>query len=233
MQLELISSVLWCALSLRPGAGGGLEYRDNPESAKANIQRKKDGMSDTNDMIARVDSALEQVETEMKAEECHGTLAGLFCARGELTSVEWLEYIAHALDPNNLLAKEALDTFRALHEQTRKELNDSMLDFHPLVQGDGASVEESIESLGEWCQGFLLGISAGGLTELDKMPGDSAEVLRDLVEIARAGSYELDGDEEDESSFNELLEYVRTGVLLINEEMHPTKAPPRTDVTVH
>ena len=190
-------------------------------------------MSEATDMIARVDSALEQVETEMRAEECHGTLAGLLCARGELKPEEWLEYIAHALDPNTLLAKEALGTFRALHEQTRQGLNDSVLDFHPLLPGDEASVEERIEALGEWCQGFLLGLSAGGLTELEKMPGDSGEILRDLVEIARAGSYELDGNEEDESSYSQLLEYVRTGVLLINEEMHPSKAPPRTDVTVH
>lgn len=190
-------------------------------------------MTDETDMIARVDSALEQVETEMEAEECHGTLTGLFCAKGVVTQEEWLEYIAHALDPSDLLAREALETFRTLYEKTRKELNDSVLDFHPLVPGDEASVEERIESLGEWVQGLLLGLSAGGVTELDKMPGDSGEILRDLIEIARAGSYELDGDEEDESSFNELLEYVRTGVLLINEELHPTKAPPRTDVTVH
>ncbi len=190
-------------------------------------------MSNETDMITRVDSALGLVETEMDAEECHGTLTGLFCAKGKLTVEEWLAYIAHTLDPADLLAREAIETFRALYEQTRKGLNDAVLDFHPLLLGDEAPVEERIESLGEWVQGFLLGLSAGGVSELEKMPGDSGEILRDLVEIARAGSYELDGDEEDEGSFNELLEYVRTGVLLVNEDMHPTKAPPRTDVTVH
>jgi hypothetical protein len=190
-------------------------------------------MSEATDMIARVDSALELVETEMEAEECHGTLTGLLCAKGDMKAEEWLEYIAKSLDPNDLLAREALDTFRALHEQTRKALNDTLLDFHPLLPDEEASVEERIGSLGEWCQGFLLGMSAGGLTDLEKMPGDSGEILRDLVEIARAGSYELDGDEEDEGSFLELLEYVRTGVLLINEELHPTIAPPREGLTIH
>lgn len=190
-------------------------------------------MSDASEMIAALDAALEQVETEMQAEECQGTLTGLFCAKGELSADEWLGYIGHNLDPNDLLAKEALSTFRKIYEQTRRGLNDSELDFHPLLPGDEASVEERIESLGQWCQGFLLGLSAGGVTDLDKLPGDSGEILRDLVEIARAGSYELEGGEEDESSFHQLLEYVRTGVLLLNEEMHPTKAPPRDGVTVH
>jgi yecA family protein len=190
-------------------------------------------MSDANEKIAALDAALEKVGTEMGAEECHGTLTGLFCAKGELSADEWLSYVAQNLDPNDLLAKEALGTFRQIHEQTREGLNDSTLDFHLLLPSDDATVEERIESLGVWCQGFLLGLSAGGVTELDKMPGDSGEILRDLVDIARAGSYELEGGEEDESSFHQLLEYVRTGVLLINEEMHPTKAPPRDGLTVH
>lgn len=190
-------------------------------------------MSDTSEMLAAVDAALEQVETEMEAEECHGTLSGLYCAKGKLSAEEWLSFIAHGLDPNDLLAKEALATFAKLYERTRLGLNDSNLDFQLLLPGDEASVEERIESLGQWCQGFLLGLSAGGVTDIDTLPGDSGEILRDLVEIARVGSYELEGGEEDESSFHQLLEYVRTGVLLINEELHPTKAPPRGDVTVH
>jgi uncharacterized protein YgfB (UPF0149 family) len=98
---------------------------------------------------------------------------------------------------------------------------------------DDAAVEERVEALGQWCQGFLLGISAGGLKDLDKLPGDSGEILRDMVEIARVGSYELEGGDEDEESFQQLLEYVRTGVLLLNEEVNPTTAPPRDDVTLH
>ncbi len=35
------------------------------------------------------------------------------------------------------------------------------------------------------------------------------------------------GGEAEESAYAEIVEYVRVGVLLINEEMHPLKAPPR------
>lgn len=190
-------------------------------------------MGNTTEMIDALDAALEQVGTEMEAEECHGTLTGLFCAKGELSPDEWLAYVAHNLDANDLLAKEALSTLQKVYESTRKGLNDSTLDFQLLLPGDETRVEERINALGQWCQGFLLGLSAGGVTDIDKLPGDSGEILRDLVEIARAGSYELEGGEEDESSFHQLLEYVRTGVLLLNEEMHPTKAPPRDGITLH
>ena len=71
------------------------------------------------------------------------------------------------------------------------------------------------------------------MKDLASLPADSGEVMRDLVEIARAGSYDLSGGEEDEASYNELLEYVRTGELLINEELNPTQAPPQDNVTLH
>ena len=190
-------------------------------------------MKQANEVIDKLNSALDQVQTEMRAVECHGTLTGLFCAKGELKPEEWVDYIGHGLDGNNLLQREALAAFKMLFEVTREQLNDSVLNFHPLLPEDGAGVEERIEALGQWCQGFLLGLSAGGVSDIDKLPGDSGEILRDMVEIARAGSYELDGEEEDEQSYYQLVEYVRTGVLLLNEELHPTTAPPRDDVTLH
>ena len=190
-------------------------------------------MKQANDMIARLDQALEQVETEMRAVECHGALCGLFCARGQLDKSAWLDFIAHGLDPQDLLKRDALDVLGMLHELTRNQINDSTLDFHPLLPEDDAPVDERIEALAQWCQGFLLGLSAGGVQQIDALPGEVGEILRDLIEIARADSYELDEDEEDEQSYAQLLEYVRAGVLLLNEAMHPIKAAPRSEATIH
>lgn len=190
-------------------------------------------MKQANDVIDELNQALEQVETEMRAVECHGTLCGLFCARGQFDKPAWLDFIAHGLDANDLLKRDALAALGMLHEVTSGQLNDSTLDFHPLLPEDDAPVDERIEALAEWCQGFLLGLSAGGVQQIDALPGEAGEILRDLIEIARADSYELDENEEDEQSYSQLLEYVRTGVLLLNEEMHPSKAPPRSEATIH
>ena len=190
-------------------------------------------MNQANDVIDQVDLALEKLETEMQAEECHGALCGLICARGELSKDDWLGFIDHGHDPQDLLKRERLAPLVMLHEVTIQQLNDATLDFHPLLPEDDAPVDERVGSLAQWCQGFLLGVSAGGVQQIDNLPGEGGEIMRDLVEIARADSYELDEDEQDEAAYMELLEYVRTGVLLLVEEMHPTKAAPRTDVTIH
>lgn len=190
-------------------------------------------MRDVSDFMARIDKAMEQFEQEMEAAECHGWLVGLICARGGLEWKEWSAMVAPSVNSDDLLAQEDLAILEKLYEETQEQLNDTALDFHPLLPGDENDIEDRIVALGEWCQGYLFGLSEGGLRELDNLPEDSAEVIRDMVEIGSAEGYELEGGEEDEEAYSELLEYVRTGVLLINEELNPSKAPPREDVTYH
>lgn len=186
-------------------------------------------MNQANELIDRLNGALEQVAASYGAEECHGTLTGMFCANSALQLDEWLDGIEAQ---GTELSPETRETLRVLYTVTREQLNDSVLDFHPLLPDDDIIVAERVEALGEWCQGFLLGLSTGKV-EMENMPDDSGEILRDMLEISRLSGLDLDGDEEDEESYQQLLEYVRTGVLLLNEELNPTKAPPRDDITLH
>ncbi|TNF37573.1 MAG: YecA family protein, partial [Gammaproteobacteria bacterium] len=96
---------------------------------------------------------------------------------------------------------------------------------------DEADLIERTEALAEWCQGFTYGLVAGGLKQQAELPVDSAEIIRDLTEIARAGLDEELQDEADEDAYMQLHEYVRMGVLLINEELQPLKQ--ESPVTLH
>lgn len=186
--------------------------------------------------LDEVDKALEALDADMTAIECHGTLVGLLCAREELPADEWIQRAMPGLkaDSGDLLAKDAIKVLAGLYETSKRQLTDPVLDFHPLLPGEEAPLEERIEALGEWCQGFLMGLTIGEVNDLKALPADSAEVVHDLAELGSITSYELAGEEEDELAYAELLEYVRTGVLLINEELNPRKAPPRdSDITYH
>lgn len=185
------------------------------------------------DMTSRIDEALEKLGAVVGASESHGTLVGLFCAKGRVEREQWLKQIAPGVEPGNLLAKEGEQALGKLYTETARQLNDAMLEFQPLLPDDSNPLDERIDALGEWCQGFLMGLSEGGIKDPDKLPGDAAEIVRDFVELSRAGSYEIDESEEDENAFAELVEYVRTGVLLVNEEMNPIKARPRDSSRLH
>ncbi len=192
-----------------------------------------ESMDRNDEAIERVNRALERVRREIDAMECHGLVAGMLCARADLDEKGWLAYIAADQPPGDVLASEARDVLAALYAETVRQLASAVLDFQPLLPGEEADLEERVLGLGEWVQGFLLGLAEGGLKELDKLPEDSAEIIRDFAQIANAGGTEFEEGEEDEEAFTQLLEYVRTGVLLVNEELNPTKAPPRGDATLH
>lgn len=189
-------------------------------------------MSDTPiDAAALVDAALRRLDAEMSVAECHGVLTGWLCAANGLTREQWLGHVAPELSAGDVLAQEAAATLEGLRQAVVAQLNDTLLDFQPLLPTDEQPLAERVEALGEWCQGFLLGMSLGGLKDVAKMPGDSGEALHDLVQLSRAASYDVGEDEEDEDAYTELLEYVRTAVLLVNEELNPTRAAPRMDPT--
>jgi yecA family protein len=182
-----------------------------------------------------IESALLTLDAEMEPSEMHGAVCGILCAGEKIDANSLINTLFSGLDKNNLLQQEAVAQVAAMIEQTLEQLNDPTCDFHLLLPEDTQdNTRQRIDALSEWCRGFLFGMSAGGVQDLENLPEEAAEIAKDFVEISRASSdYELEGGAEDEASLQQLLEYVRVGVLLINEVLHPTKAPPVDSSTLH
>jgi len=176
-----------------------------------------------------------QLEPDKEPSEIHGSLCGVLCANHSIDQSSWGPLVISQFDPNNLIHKENMAVFQQLYQQTLQQLNHSNCEFQLVLPSeDNAETQSLVDALGEWCQGFLVGLSLGGLSDFESLPKDSAELLRDFVEIARAGtSYQLDNEDDDQQSLFELIEYVRIGVLLINEELHPIKAAPLDSSNMH
>lgn len=170
--------------------------------------------------------SLDKVDADIEPSELHGAMCGLLCANKETTFDGIVENLLPTIDQDNLLHKEALANISALFDSTLQQLNDPNCDFHLLLPND-ESVEDLVFALGEWCQGFLLGLSLGGIKDPQALPEEGAEIAKDFLEIARVGSvYSIENTEEDEQSYEELMEYVRVGVLLVNEILNPEKSIP-------
>ena len=183
-------------------------------------------------MVSRPDynslnDALVKAGAELVASEAHGVLCGMTCAAGKLELSAWLEQVFEALDLNNMQVKEASQLLVGLYNDTQQQLNDSGVDFHLFTPDDTDSLALRTEALAAWCQGFTYGLAAGGLKEDRDLPEDTSELIRDMVEIARAGHDSDDEQDTDEDAYMQLFEYVRMGVLLINEELQPSHAAPQ------
>ncbi len=172
--------------------------------------------------------SLKKTDAEMLASECHGALCGVFCAGGRPELGDWLEQVFEDFDLNNMLIKEASQLLVGLFENTQTQLNDAEADFQMLLPDDESSLADRTDALAQWCHGVTYGLASGGLKQDTELPDDTAELLRDLVEIARAGHDDLAEDDVDEESYMQLYEYVRMGVLLINEELQPVPPAEKT-----
>jgi uncharacterized protein YgfB (UPF0149 family) len=91
------------------------------------------------------------------------------------------------------------------------------MSFRPLLPDDDVSMADRLSALAHWCQSFLEGLVVGlnrrGIAELGALPDEVQEIVQDMVAIAQLDT-EL-AEENAETDFMELEEYVKVGTLLI------------------
>jgi uncharacterized protein YgfB (UPF0149 family) len=156
------------------------------------------------------------------AAEAHGTLVGALCTAATYRFEDWLQEIlpegrAHSLSAGAL---------RSVYFVTSETLTGQDLEFQPLLPEDAQPLNERTAALAQWCVGFLYGLGSGSIEDLKTLPGEVGEVVRDFDEITRVGVDGGETDEQNESAYAELVEFVRVGVQLVFEELEPLRAAP-------
>ena len=196
-------------------------------------------MSEIDIQYDEINDALKRISVEQDAAEVHGALCGLFCTVNGLDASFWLdntltntpEEDAYTVDALN---SESRSLLTILFNGTEKQLSGQDFDFQLFLPDDNSGLYSRVEALSNWCQGFLFGLSHGGLTDPEGLPGELPDIVKDLVEISRAESYELDNDAEDEKDFMELVEFVRVAVQLFVGEMQQFQVEePEDDAEYH
>ena len=159
--------------------------------------------------------------------ELHGGVCGALCAGGPAAARRWL--VDSLDDDEGGAATAALAAeLEELIGASSTMLEDDALTFEPLLPSDDAPLEEQVEALAVWCQGFLSGIGSTAPGSVrSSAEGDAlAEILRDFAEISRAGlsEDEAEGRGQPDFALAEVREYVRVGVQLAFEELRPLRA---------
>ena len=172
--------------------------------------------------------SLQSVGAEFAVSESHGMLCGLLCAGGPAEAKKlWRELLLpQDVSADNAVIKSFDQTCAQVFDETKRQINHETLDFHLLLVAEAdADLLERTESLANWCQGYVYGLGIGGFRDAAYKGTDVPELVRDFSEISRAGYDDFEPDEEELEAFSELEEYVRVGVLLINETLQPVKQP--------
>lgn len=172
-----------------------------------------------------IERVLRGIDSDTEASESHGILCGMLCSAGHADVNNWLQQLIGdtTLDKADVLVNESIEQLGQLYQDTIEQLNDTEMSFQLLLPEYDENSLHGVRSLNEWCQGFLLGFSIGSSRPEDSLPGEVKELLADFVEITKVELDDINEDEQDIESFIEVMEYVRMGVLLIQELLHPLR----------
>ncbi len=183
--------------------------------------------------ISQLESLLFDVDAALGAIESHGALCGMLCAQGSVVAAQWMLHVLGEHEESNKSLQQAGKKLLQIHQLSVEQMNDNNAEFELMLPDDDEPLEARVEGLGVWCQGFVYGLTIGGIKENTELPEDSKELIKDIVEISRAGyvvdeEAEMavleDDDEDDEVAYMEVSEYVRMGILLIYEELQPLQS---------
>jgi hypothetical protein len=169
---------------------------------------------------AEIQRVLADERSMTDAAEAHGTLAGALCSVSSYRFEDWLQEIL----PEGRAQDISTAALRGLFFLTSETLAGAEMEFEPLLPEDAQPLDERTAALSQWCVGFLYGLGSGAIPDLSKLPGEVGEVVEDFREITRVGVGTAESEEQNESAYAELVEFVRVGVQTVFEELEPLRA---------
>ena len=181
---------------------------------------------------SELERALVQSHADVEASEAHGLLCGMLCVENHIDVELWLEQVLGDYDRNDLLAMEVRETLVSVYANTLAQLLGGDFELDILLPDDESDLADRIDELSRWCQGFLFGMSAAGVSNVENLPGDVGEVVQDFLDISKAGYDPEQDEEQNEKAYAEVVEYLRVGAMLVFNEFNQTDesdAPP----TIH
>lgn len=174
---------------------------------------------------ASLGAALVRENCLCSAPELHGVLVGLLAGGARLNKQRLFKVLEAHLELSGALPDSLGEMSWQLHQQTLADLTDSDLPFQPLLPDDDeeALVQRAM-LLGEFCDGFLVGFgTAARKGDEERLSEEARDALAQLVEISHIDTDEELNEQEDESAYIELHEFVRLAVTILFTELAPSE----------
>jgi uncharacterized protein YgfB (UPF0149 family) len=160
-----------------------------------------------------ITEALAATDSPFEASEAHGLMCGIICATAG-NAGRWQKLVlGERKNP------EAKALIHDLYENSYHQITGFSFEFGLVLPGDKEDINFRTEAMGLWCQGFLTGLQQARQSP-DQHPSDEVqEGLTDLTEFAQVSFGDIEAGDDAETSYYELVEYVRLLVLMLFTEL--------------
>ena len=154
------------------------------------------------------------------AAEAHGSLCGALCSMSPYGMQDWLNEI---LPDGAPLSEESAAMIERVFTATAASFGEQGMEFEPLLPDDEQPLNGRASALALWCTGFLDGLGACQISDLEALNGEVGEIVRDFTEISRATGDDSEADESNEQAYAELVEFIRVAAQVVFEELLPLR----------
>ncbi len=169
--------------------------------------------------------ALLRVDADFSAAEVHGIQSSVLSINAQY-DFQALKTQLIPGDTHDVHYQEMSRLFTALYSATLAQLNAADLHFTLLLPDEHDGLEERLQGVQKWCQGFAYGLALSGLQTMSDLPEDSREWTQDVIKIGASGEFDLADEEASETALLDITEFLRVGIMLLNEEVQPLSGQP-------
>ena len=169
-----------------------------------------------------LEESLKSCGASWGAAQTHGLLTGRLAIMGAPAGPDWLLQVLEGVDESNALRAECQKHLDILYQSTFWQLSERLSEFKPVLPDDDEDVGSRTIALAHWSEGFLHGlVSAKHSDALKERLGSEplSDIIKDMLQITRAGLDSSTDDEDNEFAYVELVEYLRVAAQLCYEEL--------------
>ena len=176
-----------------------------------------------------LNDALRRAGSNWNAAQVHGLLASRLAVEGAGVANAWFAQVLEGTDESNAFSKECRSQLMDLFQATHKALFERQSAFAPLLPDDGEDTGLRTEALAHWSEGYLHGLVSSNHSDAlkERVAAEPvADIVKDMLQITRAGVDDDAADEDNEAAFQEIVEYLRVAAQLIYEELAELRPAP-------
>jgi|TARA_B100000809_G_C15102614_1_gene517515 hypothetical protein len=169
-----------------------------------------------------LESGLNSCGSSWLCAQSHGLLCGRLAVLGPNAFNLCIEQIFDNTSSQKVSRDDCVLMLEDLFKDTWAQLVERQSEFELFLPDDERNITERTEAISQWCDGFLHGIVTGKKPKKlkDHLNQDPLNVIiKDFLEITRATVNEEADEEDNESAFEEVMEYIRVSVQLVYEEL--------------
>ncbi|NVJ59128.1 MAG: UPF0149 family protein [Gammaproteobacteria bacterium] len=154
-----------------------------------------------------LDDLLAEQECETAASELQGIICGMFAGGLKNDKKSWKQPLIGHLNEGKLFPQAMMQVLDDYVDYIGEQLEKDIFALDLLLPPEQTSIEERLEKISEWTQGFLFGYGLQMSKQQVSSP-DLMEALEDMMEIAKV-DLEVEETEEMEQALATVVEHVR------------------------